>query len=83
MPVVVHLRNGRNEQVHRATSCTWIPTGGSKSGSEASPRWLVCHDARGHVVATFDESGVLGFRAEKVKPIRRFKFPSLGRKVAT
>ena len=83
MSVVVHLRNGQIAELQTASSCTWTPAAGKKSGNEVPPRMLVCRNERGNVVASYKEPEVIGYRKQPVQSVRRFRFPTLRRKATS
>lgn len=76
MPVTVHLRNGQVDEHKAATSCSWKSTGSSKTPRADQPRWLICTNDKGEIVASYKESEINGFRPQTVK---RFSFPSVRR----
>jgi hypothetical protein len=72
MPVVVHLKNGQDKELRLAHSCAWI----SRPAGQSGPRWLVCKNERGEVLATFEEPEINGYRIEPAKS-KRMRFPTL------
>ncbi len=77
MPIVVHLRNGQVEELRAAHSCSWSPAQASRAGSKHSPRWLVCRNQRGDVVATYQESELVGYQVRNQKSsAKRFTLPA-------
>lgn len=77
MPVVVHLKNGRNQEVRLASSCSWSSVPAGKSAKIPSPRWLVCRNDRGDVIATFHESDITGYKLTPRQEIPRSRFPKV------
>jgi hypothetical protein len=76
MPVVVHLSNGKVENLRLAKSASWSPPASAQSSKHPVPRWLVCYGGRGEVVATFRESDVNGYKVERSIQSHRIRFPS-------
>jgi hypothetical protein len=76
MSVTVHMRNGQINEHKAATSCIWKSIGSSSTPSAHQPRWLICTNEKGDVIASYQESEINGFRPQTVK---RFSFPSVRR----
>lgn len=79
MPIVVHLRNGQVTDLRAANSCSWSPASSTRTGSNTnSPRWLVCRNQQGDIVATYQESEVIGYQIRnQPSSVKRFTFPAL------
>jgi hypothetical protein len=74
MAVQVHLRTGQIAEHKAATACSWKTLGVGTEGRSDEPRWLICTNEKGDVIASYRESDINGFRPETVK---RFSFPSI------
>jgi hypothetical protein len=78
MPVVVHLKNGLDKQLRLAHSCAWI----ARPSGQAGPRWLVCKNERGDILATFEEPEINGFRIVPPAKTPRLRFPRFRNRTA-
>ncbi len=76
MPVVVHLKNGRQKELPIAQSCTWSPAATRQTGRDPVPRWLVCKNERGETVGTFEEHDVIGFNVTAPAAKSRVRIPA-------
>jgi hypothetical protein len=83
MSMVVHLRNGRVEEIRDATTCSWNPKDPGSSAGHGSPRWLICRNRRGEIIATYEESDIKGFQPKPERSARRFSFPLFRRQPST
>lgn len=79
MSVVVHLSNGQVAELRSAKSCSWSPSFDRPAGAPETPRWLICRNERGEVVATYKEPDIKGYQPQSPQQLRRFRFPSLGK----
>jgi hypothetical protein len=77
MPIAVHLRNGQVEELRAAQSCSWNPASTRQVRDAATPRWLVCRNERGDVIATYKEWDVVGYQAKPAGKAKRFVLPAL------
>lgn len=73
MPVVVHLKNGQTADLRFAESCSWRPASTPPSRNDVAPRWLVCRNGRGDVIATYKEPDIMGYQPQQ--QMRGFNFP--------
>lgn len=77
MSVVVHLRNGRNQELRQAFSCNWTSAPAGNNAGNPAPRWLVCQNQRGDVIATFPEPEIAGFKRTQPEKRTRIRFPRI------
>lgn len=77
MSVVVHLRDGRNQEVRQAYSCNWTSAPAGNSLKRPAPRWLVCHNQRGDIIATFPETEIAGYKKTQPQKRARVRFPKI------
>lgn len=77
MSVVVHLKDGRNQEVRQAHSCSWSSVPAGNNGVIPAPRWLVCRNERGDVIATFHESDISGYKIAPGQKQPRVRFPKV------
>jgi hypothetical protein len=75
MSVVVHFKNGKVDELREATTCTWSPKISGEPGLPISPRWLVCRNKRGEIVATYEEPSINGFQIQPPRTARRLSLP--------
>ncbi|TVR76445.1 MAG: hypothetical protein EA415_01175 [Sphaerobacteraceae bacterium] len=76
MSVTVHMRNGQSFEHQNASTCTWKQIGSKNLIRADQPRWLICTNERGDIVASYQENEVNGFRRQN-QTAKRFSFPSI------
>lgn len=82
MSVVVHLKDGRNQELRQAQSCSWSAAPTGNTTKSPGPKWLVCRNERGDIIATFPEAEISGYKLTPQQQKVRVRFPKIWQRAA-